>query len=193
MIKPLMADTEDKFTIKNSPRFHENPFLKHASHYQRGSKRTLVKGGKAVVDRETGEYENVAEIVQIEKVDDEKFVKVYTADIARMFSLSTAGMRVLCVILDQVQGRPDSDTIMLNMKIVKSYFEGLGEKSIGQATYYRVVPEMLNKAFLARCEISDDMFYINPHLFFNGDRVRLVKEYHILRNKSQTLPGLDEE
>ena len=43
------------------------------------------------------------------------------------------------------------------------------------ATYYRVIEELIAKGFIAPSE-NTHLFFFNPAIFFNGDRVRFVTE-----------------
>lgn len=169
-------------------RYDSNPFIGSGAEYKRAKKRTVVKGGKLIVDQETGEYEEMAELVTTHEVDGEQFVKLYTKELKLLFSLSPSAMKVLQVVLEQVQGAIGRDTILLNMTIVEKYFSKVDAKPVGRTTFYRCVNEMISKGFIAPATDSRDLFFINPNLFFNGDRVRLVKEYHINRQGQMFKP-----
>lgn len=163
-------------------RYAENPFIKSEAEYARNKKRTVVAGGKAVVDMGTGEIESTtAEVVTTHEVDPEQFIKLYTAELKSLFSLTASAMKLFQVLLKQVQNRKDSDTILLNINIMQKYFEELEVKPISKPTFYRCMNEMINKGFIAPAATSKDLFYINPNLFFNGDRLKIVKEFHIKR------------
>jgi len=162
-------------------RYDTNPFIGAQAQYKRAKKRTVVKGGKAILDTETGEVEDMAEIVTTHEVDGEQFVKLYTSELKQLFSLTASSMRLLQVLLQQVQKSVGNDTILMNVGIMQRYFEALDAKPMSRPTFYRCINEMIEKAFIAPAADSRDLFFINPSLFFNGDRVRLVKEYHINR------------
>jgi hypothetical protein len=175
------SDENAKINSNLAVRFDKNPFLAAQAEYKTSVKRTVIKGGKAVIDVETGTYENTAEIVQTHQVDAEKFVKLYTRELHLMFSLTASSMRVLQVVLKQVQEHVGQDQILLNLKIAEQYFLDTDQKAMSKATFYRAINEMIAKGFLAPAAVSRDVFFINPNLFFNGDRVKLVKEYQIIR------------
>lgn len=166
-------------SISKAKRFDKNPFIMAEAQYERSKKRTVVKGGKMVVDRETGEVEETAELVTCHEVDSEQFVKLYTKDLKTLFSLTASAMRLLQLVLNQIQQSIGKDTILLNVPIMEKYFTELDVKPMSKPTFYRCLGEMIDKAFIAPTTDSRDLFFINPNLFFNGDRVRLVKEYHI--------------
>lgn len=168
-------------SISTAKRFDKNPFIQAEAQYKTSKKRTVVKGGKMVVDKQSGHVEETAELVTCHEVDSEQFVKLYTRDLKTLFSLTSSAMRLLQLVLKQVQGGIGKDTIMLNVKIMEKYFTELDMKPMSKPTFYRCLGEMIDKSFIAPTTDSRDLFYINPSLFFNGDRVRLVKEYHINR------------
>jgi hypothetical protein len=175
--------------IRDLEKHNGNPYLKDLTQYQRGVKRTVVKGGKAILDTSTGELENVAEIVQIEKVDTEKFVKLYTDDLQRFFSLTPKAQRLLQVVLEQVQKSPDNDLISLNVPLAIDYFDRHSVKPMVRQSIYAAIEEMVKKGFIAKSALHLDQYFINPAIFFNGSRIRLVKEYQI--TKQSSLPGIN--
>lgn len=162
-------------------RYDTNPFIGSQAEYKRAKKRTVVKGGLVVTDVEDGTYQETAELVTTHEVDAEQFVKLYTRELKMLFSLTASSMRLLQVVLGQVQENVGKDTILLNMSIMEKYFTALDAKPMSKPTFYRSINEMIDKGFIAPAADSRDLFFINPNLFFNGDRVRLVKEYHVKR------------
>lgn len=183
--------TETNLTVKDAPRslksfkkHRENPFIKSLAEYKVSKKRTVVKGGKAIIDIESGEYENTAEITTVRSVDAEQFVKLYTTRLKDIFSLKPTSMKVLQVLLDQIQKTAiGGDQVMLNYAVAERYFEENELKSISKSSFYTAIAEMVAKGFIAQADVSSNLFFINPHLFFNGDRVKFVEEWHIDRRK----------
>lgn len=159
---------------KEVTRYKENPFI-NASSIATRKKRVTVKGGKAVVDLETGEMEDVAEIVMVRSVDTEQFVKLFTQNLRVFFDLTSPTMKLLQVLLAQVQRTPNSDRVMLSMPIMLDYFTESSQPALSKASFHRAVKELLIKQFIAATALPG-LFFINPNLFFNGDRVRFVNE-----------------
>ena len=50
------------------------------------------------------------------------------------------------------------------------------DPDIPESTFYRGLKELLKHSFIAYSDIPNK-FWINPHLFFNGDRVKFITEY----------------
>lgn len=140
------------------------------------AKRRVSAFAKDLVDQKTGEIHVVSGIMTIEEVDDAHFVKVFASGIAATYSLTKTAFRVFQEILVQYQ----------KMKMSGGYVEDVSlfwfdNKLDGRAldmsekTFQRGLKELLEKAFLYPKQPS--VYWVNPALFFRGDRVRFIKEY----------------
>ena|SRR5665647_894135 len=134
-------------------------------------KERTVKVGtsRELVDTTTGELSNVNAIYQKKIVDSERFAKIYLDGLAQTFGLSKTALRVFQVILRSCE--KDTDQIYLNFTAASKIDESMIER-----TYHRGLLELLKAGFIAYSDLSNK-FWINPHLFFNGDRVRFITEY----------------
>lgn len=141
-------------------------------------RRRRVKTGRKqdLINPETGEVTGVAAIFTVEEKDDSEFVKVFADGVKAAFGLSKTAWRVFQVVLDQYQQTPMAggyaDSVYL------AWFDGgLSGQSIGMTdrTFQTGLKELLAKGFLA--PRSPNLFWVNPSLFFKGDRVAFVKEY----------------
>ena len=164
--------------LKYSP--EANPLVEGASITVR--KRHVRTGLKSdMANIETGEVSASSIIHTIEEVDDAQFVKVFAAGVKAIYELSRTATRVFQVILDHYQREPMNggfaDSIYL------AWFDkGLSGQSIGMSedTYSRGLKELLAKGFIAPRQ--PNLFWVNPSLFFKGDRALFLKEY---RRKSE--------
>lgn len=134
-------------------------------------KERTVKVGSArdLLDVETGEMTNVNAIYQRKLVDSERFAKVYLDGLSKTFGLSKTSLRVFQSILKLCE--KDTDSIWLNFMTISKLDPDLPER-----TFYRGLKELLSHEFVAYSDIPNK-FWINPHLFFNGDRVKFITEY----------------
>lgn len=155
--------------------YAENPFVTSSTVTTR-RKRVTVKGGKAIVDLETGQTEEVAEIALVREVDDGQFIKLFTQNLRIFFDLTPVAMKVLQVILAQVQQRVGTDQVMLNVAVAEHYFTSTGQEALSRSSFFRAVHELIDKRFIAESMLSG-LYFINPNLFFNGDRVRFINEF----------------
>lgn len=142
------------------------------------TKRRLVKSGRSedLVNSATGEITGVAAIHQIEERDDAEFVKVFAAGVAATYELTKTAQRVFQVVLGQYQRTPMSrgfaDTVELYW-----FGDGIEGRDVGmsESTWARGLRELLDKRFL--WPKTSSSFWVNPALFFKGDRVMFIREY----------------
>jgi hypothetical protein len=134
-------------------------------------KERTVKVGSAreLLDTETGEVSNVNAIYQRKIVDSERFAKVYIEGLTKTFGLSKTAQRVFKSILAICE--KDSDSIWLNFMVISEH-----DSKMQEWTFYRGLQELLTLEFIAHSSIPNK-FWINPHLFFNGNRVKFITEY----------------
>lgn len=134
-------------------------------------KERTVKVGSAreLVDTETGEVSNVNAIYQKKIVDEERFAKVYLDGLSKTFGLTKSSQRVFQSILKLCE--KDTDSIWLNFMVVSKT-----DPDIPESTFYRGMKELIKHGFLAYSDVPNK-FWINPHLFFNGNRVKFITEY----------------
>lgn len=143
------------------------------------TKRRLVKSGlatKDLIDAGTGEMAAVSVIRSIEEKDDIEFVKVFAAGIAASYDLSKTGQRVFQTVLQEYESTPMAGGFADSVYLAW-FGEGLFNRDIGMSerTFNRGLRELLGKKFLA--PRSPSTYWVNPALFFKGDRVLFVREY----------------
>jgi len=142
------------------------------------TRRRLVKSGRSeeLVNPATGEVTGVTAIHQIEERDDAEFVKVFASGISASYELGKTAQRVFQVVLDQYQRTPMSrgyaDAVNLYW-----FGDGIEGRDVGMSeyTWKRGLRELLDKGFLYPKDSAS--FWVNPALFFKGDRVMFIKEY----------------
>jgi hypothetical protein len=153
------------------------------------TKRRYVKSGRSedLINPATGEIAGVAAIHQIEERDDAEFVKVFAAGVAASYDLTRTAQRVFQVVLDQYQRTPMTRGYADYVNLFW-FDDGLDGRAIDMSeyTFKRGLRELLDKSFLYPKDSAS--FWTNPALFFKGDRVMFIKEYH-RRAKDITLDG----
>ncbi|MCS2842640.1 replication/maintenance protein RepL (plasmid) [Bacteroides uniformis] len=154
----------------------ENPFMKQAiegieNHVVKkyksnsgGDKRAVV----ALADTETGEVFKTSFIRQIE-VDEEQFTKLYLSNFAAFFDLSQAAIRVFGYFMTCM--KPKNDLIIFNRKKCLEYTKYKTDKAV-----YKGLAELVKAEIIARGP-ADNLWFINPLIVFNGDRVTFAKTY----------------
>ena len=172
----------------------KNPLLATGSitvkrrHVRTGLHQDLVNAG-------TGEIHGVATIHEIVEKDDAEFVKIFADGVKAAFALSRTAARVFQLVLSQYQNEPMvggyADSVYL------AWFDGgLSGVDVGMQdrTFQTGLRELLSKNFLA--PRAPNVFWVNPSLFFKGNRVLFVREYvrkqraTLEKNQRNDQPGL---
>lgn len=159
--------------------YSKNPFWK-PTEVKVGRKKVTIAGGFVSKD-DTGETVHHAGIHRIEEVDETQFIKLFTKNLKVFFDLSPASQKVLQCVLHQLQKNPNGEGIYLPWFEVEDYSRE-HELKISRSTFHRALREMLEKGFIAESE-NANFYWINPNLFFNGDRMIFISEY---RRKTHT-------
>lgn len=168
-------------------KYKENPFVKGSNFVlpmRNRTERLETSGPLHVTDSATGESMDVAQISRVRTVDSEKFVKLYVAQLHAFFDLKPGTHRLMMALIDELsQARyMNGDQIYLNYNKVVDYFERNDTKPPAKATFFGAMAEMTEKGFVAP-SVDTNLWFINPAIFFNGDRVKFVTE---LRRKRQS-------
>lgn len=118
----------------------------------------------------------VSAIHEIIEKDETEFVKVFADGVKAAFGLSRTAYRVFQLVLQKYQDEPMvggyADSVYL------AWFNGgLSGVDVGMTdrTFQTGLRELLSKNFLAPRQ--PNVFWVNPSLFFKGNRVLFVREY----------------
>jgi hypothetical protein len=141
-------------------------------------KRRYVRTGSTaeLVNSSTGEVTAVSAIHQVEERDDAEFVKVFAAGVSAAYDLNRTAQRVFQAVLSEYERTPMTRGFAETVELFW-FGNGLSGRDIGMSekTFQRGLKELLGKGFLA--PKSSSLFWVNPSLFFKGDRVMFIKEY----------------
>lgn len=170
-----MEQITQEIGVRGALKYESSPFYDSLVVNTRNRRLTVARGG-AIIDSHTGEIEGVTEISQIVDVDEGQFVKLFTKDLAIWFDLTRPAMRVFGALLATVQvGSIGRDLV---------FFEQGGkipqEFGLSKQTFYYGLKQLIALGFIARHR-SAGWYFINPAMFFNGNRARFVKEYRVSR------------
>lgn len=168
--------------MKDIELFKSNPFTQE---FEIKTKKKMIKigQGKQLVDRRTGELENVTQIVSYREVDDDEFVKFYTSNIALTFDLSPSGNKAFQLVMRVAQKEAiGRDEIYLSDEVVESFVSEFKVK-LSISTFRRGLKNILESQILAK-STKTNVYYINPNLIFNGDRIAFTQAVK-LRQKDQ--------
>ena len=149
-------------------------------------KKRYVKTGTSeeLVSTRTGEVRQTAAIYTVDERDDASFVKVFAAGVAAAFDLGRTASRVFQLVLQEYERAPMRQGFAESLALAW-FNDGLSGRSVdmSEKTFQRGLKELLAKQFLA--PRSPSTFWVNPALFFKGDRVKFITEY---RRKGSQVP-----
>lgn len=155
--------------LSNYKQYDENPFMSNLS-FPIGKKNAVfAKSDESILNNETGEVtDNTLFIGRKHDVDKDQFVKIFHAHLSAIFDLSKCALKIFSYIASITQY---DDKIIFNLKKCCEYTGYKGSESI-----YKGLAELCNAEIIARTT-DYNIYYINPQLFYRGDRIVLVTEY----------------
>lgn len=158
-----------------------NPLLQpHEIEVKR--KRKVTSFAQNVTNTATGEVHRSAAIMTVEDVDEAQFVKIFAPTIAATYGLTKTALRVFQEILIQYQKMKMSGGYVEDVRLY--WFDGgLDGRALdmSEKTFQRGLKELLENQFIYPRQPG--IYWVNPALFFRGDRVRFIKEYRIKKTE----------
>ncbi|EPN0316254.1 replication/maintenance protein RepL [Vibrio vulnificus] len=118
-------------------------------------------------------------VTTYKKVDADKFVKLFTANIALTFELKASGVKAFNVLMwayqhSKLNAGISSDLVPLDKIVLDEFLEFHKDNEppikLSLPTFWRGLAE-LEKAKIVAKNIRQGWYYINPNLAFNGDRI----------------------
>jgi len=168
--------------VSETKKFTNNPFLNNNGNFvklDRG-KKTIIAGStkKIIVDSETGEMEGVTIMHKYKEVDRSAFIKFFVEEISALFGLTKTGLKTFGYILTCL--RINNDSIYIHIPKLMIY-----AKWGSSVMAYRGLGELIANKIIAP-SVEPNIWFINPNIVFNGDRIAFVKE--LLIKKEVPLP-----
>lgn len=155
----------------------ENPFLKQAVEQIQNNivkKYKNTGGGSSrsaimqVIDANSEIVGHTSFIQQIE-VDEQQFTKIYLSQFSAFFNLNTQAIRVFGYVMSKLN--PKQDYFFFDLDECLEYTKYKSGQSV-----YNGLSCLISSEIIARGK-KDYIYYINPMMFFNGDRVSFTKTY----------------
>jgi len=159
-----------------------NPFFESlVTNIQVGNKNIIAgSSNKLLVNKDTGEVEAHTVFMKNQKVDKNSFIKIYVKNISQFFDLPSSAMKVLWYIFSIT--RIGIDTIYFDMTACKEF-----TKYSSKATITNALAQLIEHKFIAR-STSVNLYFINPTIFFNGNRISFINSYY---KEKESLGELD--
>lgn len=173
-----MSDKKSYYTTRAAVvASKENPWAHELAHtIKKGNRMTgFASASHALVNTATGEAAGDMAVIGIQKVvDKEEFVKFFGAGIEEVFDLTKPAKDLFRAILRAyLDAKNQPDQLYINFDVMRDEYSY--DKS--RPTFNNGLNELCIKGFLAPVERRENLFWVNPHLFYKGDRIRLVREY----------------
>lgn len=171
--------------ITEHPAYENNPFVEEALEgIQKQTVRKtrvirpddgLAKQVQQIVVNADGEATGYGAFMQYIEVDEDKFAKVYLSQFAAFWELSKPAIRVFGYILSAL--KQGQDRLIFKM-----------DKALTYTNYSHRSHVLTGLSNLVECGIIartpyDYEYFINPLVFFNGNRVTFAKTY--IRKKKE--------
>ncbi|MES2382428.1 MAG: replication/maintenance protein RepL [Bacteroidota bacterium] len=163
---------KNEMGLTNYPFHSSNPFLSGIVDDIVVKKTRKAAGFKFqdVVDQDTGEVNTQTMLVLStrKEVDKSEFAKVFRNQFAMFYGLSKSSLDLMDYISDNIRYNNDRICIVI-VDVVE-------QKKMGYSTVYRSITQLIEKKLLAKADMTG-CYYINPQIFFKGDRIILLNEY----------------
>lgn len=155
----------------------ENPFIEEAveqvnNNIVKRYKTATRTGEKAILkayDETTGEILGHTQFIRKIEVDEEQFAKFYLSNFSAFFDLKPQAIKVFGYILNQLV--PARDEFLF---FHEDCLEFTGYRS--QTSIRIGLTSLLENKIIARGR-SEILYYINPMVVFNGNRITFAKTY----------------
>lgn len=183
----LSLEVGDKKSPTKRLKYANNPFLRDVV-ATLGDKRVAVsmKANLAEYDNDTGQYARIpGQITKMISADRESFVKLYTAQIDAFFELQKPARAVVKYLISVHQKEANRHLVFLH----PSQAEADGYP-ISRATWFRGISELIDRKIIAPSTLVNG-YFLNPSIFFNGDRTRFVVEVRKIRKHEDTMADLE--
>jgi hypothetical protein len=130
----------------------------------------------SLLDHDTGQIDTQANVViGIKKsVDREEFLKVFEGVIYSVFDLSKSEKNVFKHLLKlYLNQKNNPQQVYLTYALLCDEYD----YNFTKTTFLSGVNGLCIKGFIAPVENRDNLFWINPTLFYKGDRMRIVQDF----------------
>lgn len=132
-------------------------------------RRTKQGDGLLIVSERSGEVEGHTAFMRYIEVDEAQFTKLYVSELSALFDLTKPAIRVFAYLLTAL--RPNKDTILFIMDDCLEFTKYKSKKDVLSG-----LSCLIESKIIARSK-QEFIYYINPLIFFNGNRITFAKSY----------------
>lgn len=153
------------------PKYHDSPFMEKLTTIKHRNK-TMKMSREPIqfIDKSTGEISDTALFLHVkEEVDKESFVKIFKGQLRSLFDLNKTALKVAGYLMEALP--INKDMVLFDLQECLEYTGFANKKSV-----YDGLAELLEKEILAKSD-KINVFFINPSIAFNGNRMIIVNDY----------------
>lgn len=154
-----------------------NPFIDDLITEVKIKTKNIIAGSSdklLVVSQDTGQVEGHTQFVKMVKRDTTQFIKFFTSKLTSFFELSKRAQKILSYIMNKTM--VGKDYVYFEYSECTDYTGYTSHTTINSA-----LAELIEKKIIAR-SLSNFKYFINPTIFFNGDRVSFIESVKIDRS-----------
>ena len=171
-----MNKKNSPYVLGNHELNRENPFLKEAieqiqSGIVKKYKNTSGTSRNAILQavNSEGEVMGHTSFIQQIEVDEQQFTKIYLSQFSAFFNLKSQAIKVFGYIMTKLN--PKQDMFIFLMEECLEYTKYTSKNSI-----WIGLGSLVEEKIIARGP-AESLYFINPMIAFNGDRVTFAKTY----------------
>lgn len=157
-------------------RYAESPFRDDLIIPMRDRQVKLSRMGRdanVLINNDTGEVHGT-HVTTYKRVDSERFIKLFTQNIALTFDLKAAGIKAFTVLAWAMQEKSlERDLVPLDKFVLDDFLEKNSLK-MSQPTFWRGLAELEQAKIIAK-HVRQGWYFINPNFVFNGDRIAFTQ------------------
>jgi len=131
-------------------------------------------GNKETLYDEDGNEAGSKDFYKYVEYDPASYTKVFHDNVREFYPLKESSFKVFFYMTKLLKPHKLEFTFYRD--------ECAKEVGISETTIYRALAELIQYDFIAKTK-RDEKFFINPTLWFNGDRVRFIKEFRPIMKK----------
>jgi hypothetical protein len=169
----LLEVTNKGTSLKELPAYKSNPFLESLKIPLAPKSNMFLKRDEAIINLSSGDLqEDVLLTGKRRYVDGEHFVKIFVKEMEIIFDLTRAAQKVFTYMLSKIEY---DDKLHFDIQECKASLKYRSESQI----FVGIKELMLNK-FIAKTSWTN-VYWINPKLFYKGDRLVIIREYRKIK------------
>lgn len=183
-LKVKKTNNNQLLSLSKFSKNRENPFMEEAlSDITTIKKRQIVNPNKQgevqMIVNEQGEVTGHTAFMRFIEVDEEKFTKLYLSQFEAFWDLPSSAIRVFGYIMKQLKPKQDRFDFFLDECMMYTKYSS-------KPPIYQGLAALCENNIIAR-GYNEYVYFINPLIAFNGDRVTFTKTY--VKKKKEADPN----